>query len=515
MRSRRMYDSLKFIRPDLADNTPLRIFVVNSSGYGNLVKCLYSPVVLVDEDDPRDNDEPCKYSGVLASKESSLSRLLIQVAMRNCWMDELAPFLAVSPSQVAVAAVLYGHANLLRLLTTHPDSAVHPAHVLGDAKNWKKPCFTSNIDLWEWFVDLIDDPTGETYLRPVPTSLPEAQRVLDRLPLVHADILRKIANTASEEAFALLWPHRANVPDGTEHDGWLDIQNPRDAQAAAIDLGSASCTPAAVALAHEKGYKCDEEILSDVRNYKNMPLLTAFDTHCKCCPEFDWRSDVVGSAGVGDQLEKLLWAIKQYNPCLDVLANAFISACRRESLSTLHFLARNYSFDTITLWKAYSEACRSNSPAARKAAWRMLIDRGDGALPEPRPARWERLFESELLHASLYGYYDVARQLCNNKLAAPSSKAVGFVVSRLNLRLLRYFRTEAGAEECDSFEFERMCLELRSGPNLNLRRAVFHYVVANFRLVDSGDRAVEVADVLQGLVALFDRLPISKNFSIA
>ncbi|KAJ1548970.1 hypothetical protein HK405_012113, partial [Cladochytrium tenue] len=72
MQSRRMYDSLKLIRPDLADNTPLRIFVVNSSGYGNLVKCLYSPVVLVDEDDPRDNDEPCEYSGVLASEESSL-----------------------------------------------------------------------------------------------------------------------------------------------------------------------------------------------------------------------------------------------------------------------------------------------------------------------------------------------------------------------------------------------------------------------------------------------------------
>ncbi|KAJ1550873.1 hypothetical protein HK405_015695, partial [Cladochytrium tenue] len=124
MRSRRMYDSLKLIRPDLADNTPLRVFVVNSSGYGNLVKCLYSPLVLVDVDDLRDNNEPCKYSGVLSSRESSLSRLLIHVAMRNCWMDELAPFLAVSPARVAVAAVLFGHADLLRLLATHPDSAV-------------------------------------------------------------------------------------------------------------------------------------------------------------------------------------------------------------------------------------------------------------------------------------------------------------------------------------------------------------------------------------------------------
>ncbi|KAJ1549587.1 hypothetical protein HK405_007412 [Cladochytrium tenue] len=82
MRSRHMYDSLKVIRPDLADNTALRVFVVNSSGYGDL-RCLYSPVVRVNEDDPRDNDEPCRLWADLAGKESSLSRLLIQAAMRN------------------------------------------------------------------------------------------------------------------------------------------------------------------------------------------------------------------------------------------------------------------------------------------------------------------------------------------------------------------------------------------------------------------------------------------------
>ncbi|KAJ1563073.1 hypothetical protein HK405_002892, partial [Cladochytrium tenue] len=50
------------------------------------------------------------------------NRMLIHVAMRNCWMDELEPFLESNGAQLlAAAAFKYGHADLLVRLTSNPN----------------------------------------------------------------------------------------------------------------------------------------------------------------------------------------------------------------------------------------------------------------------------------------------------------------------------------------------------------------------------------------------------------
>ncbi|KAJ1549264.1 hypothetical protein HK405_006852, partial [Cladochytrium tenue] len=309
MKSRSIYDRLKLLRPDLADTTALHVFVQNNSAYGNLTNH-WSPILLLDSDaEPTEQGGPCDMgrsdlSNDKASGVSCLSRLLIQVAMRNCWIDELQPFLDISSAQVAVAAVLFGHADLLLYLTTHPD------------------------------------------------------------PKIHVNL------------------HSLEYPQ----------------------------------------HMCPCHI-SVLRN--NFDIYCA---HCKCCPENDWRSRVLCSAASKDDLDIVIWALKRFRPNAEAVDTACVRASRANAMSVLCYLTENYLISTAGLWKALCEACHQNAISAIEMVWNLLIARGGGRLPDSRPEECEKLLQNALDNAASEGYFNVARRLCENDLASPSTETVDAAV---------------------------------------------------------------------------------------
>ncbi|KAJ1559295.1 hypothetical protein HK405_011210 [Cladochytrium tenue] len=120
------------------------------------------------------------------------NRMLIHVAMRNCWMDELESFLQSNGAQcLAAAAIKYGHADLLEEFFA----------------GFRPDC-DSGLDTWEWLCDTFSWTGVDCTDMVVPrvTSVDGATRVLARASSISYKLLTKpTAKDDLRKIFAILW----------------------------------------------------------------------------------------------------------------------------------------------------------------------------------------------------------------------------------------------------------------------------------------------------------------------
>ncbi|KAJ1561530.1 hypothetical protein HK405_003626, partial [Cladochytrium tenue] len=134
------------------------------------------------------------------------NEMLLQVAMRNCWMDELEPYAESEEDarKLAVTAINYGHIELLQRLTTDHDPAkrVHPEMLFVNQK-----CFCGvavGLGSFSLFVAVRDLAGGRcTSSDPAGCFLDCVQKLAAKDDIV---FLRKLFASYENEFFGRYWP---------------------------------------------------------------------------------------------------------------------------------------------------------------------------------------------------------------------------------------------------------------------------------------------------------------------
>ncbi|KAJ3296466.1 hypothetical protein HDU76_006723, partial [Blyttiomyces sp. JEL0837] len=127
-RSQSMYQRLIILRPDFSiENSTMRqrmmIWLIDNTRYGSF-NGRGDAVTYVDETDKVESGgESVLTSGRSASGKDtkdiaveSLSGGLIHIAMRNCWINILKPWIAINPTNMAIMAIIFDHFELLKYL---------------------------------------------------------------------------------------------------------------------------------------------------------------------------------------------------------------------------------------------------------------------------------------------------------------------------------------------------------------------------------------------------------------
>ncbi|KAJ1568476.1 hypothetical protein HK405_001575 [Cladochytrium tenue] len=459
VRSRTVYERLKILRPDLADPTTLLVWLHNDEGYGHFEPGIHANlVVYVDDADYDAGAEVAAAgfsrrlrleghswdSGTRDNAKKVLARSLMHVAMRNCWLDELEPFVRINRERLGFLAILFGHTDLLaalaapdagfdpatalypglhpcRFAVEHDDFALframqtrregicpsglrdrclayknlpiliarerleflkqlhehYPARFLAACGEGEVDPGTTTVacgmDVWEWMCDLLQDDTGVRHVLPLPRTAAEARRLVVRMPVVHPEVLRRVANTCDPDVFDILWVHRPATAE------WPTLSNlsetsSRAVQASFVDLAPGS-NPSMIALKHKLGHACPRYLLLALPSAP-LETLKAFHEHCRC-PGFDWRSEVVTAAALQDDLHVVLWAVRQLGqPTQAQVNSAFLRACSHGALSVAHFLIEEFAVDTPTLWWALVQTCDNGTPGVARFVWAQLRARG-------------------------------------------------------------------------------------------------------------------------------------------
>ncbi|KAJ3288455.1 hypothetical protein HDU76_007667, partial [Blyttiomyces sp. JEL0837] len=125
--SRSMYNRLVALRPHLAYMDAVKVLVHDDTRYGFFENS--TPIIKVtEEEEDLDLDvsvvgqfgEPVVIEGTTWKDiETALSKLLIQIAMRQCWIDVLGAYIDRNPTNMATIAVLFNHLELLKWIFQH------------------------------------------------------------------------------------------------------------------------------------------------------------------------------------------------------------------------------------------------------------------------------------------------------------------------------------------------------------------------------------------------------------
>ncbi|KAJ3271596.1 hypothetical protein HDU76_011014, partial [Blyttiomyces sp. JEL0837] len=129
--SRSMHDRPCSIRPDLVDNNhALKVFLYNNPNYGKLAVAPSTelnpydirPIILadytIDHWDPKgdkttnlDTEE-----AKIAIIQNKLSYQLIQIPLRQCWMEDFQHLISIDPKNFVIMAIILGHLELVKRL---------------------------------------------------------------------------------------------------------------------------------------------------------------------------------------------------------------------------------------------------------------------------------------------------------------------------------------------------------------------------------------------------------------
>ncbi|KAJ3320654.1 hypothetical protein HDU76_000256 [Blyttiomyces sp. JEL0837] len=145
VKTRSMYDRLAALRPQRACTDAMKVLVHDDNRFGYFDLC--QPVIRVsnsEEDQDMDKrfygkvgeplfDHGTDWKGIEYALEwnqkqsehsisrrweeinDAFSRLLVQIRMRQCWMDIIGPYVRKHPTNVATIAVMFGHFDLLKI----------------------------------------------------------------------------------------------------------------------------------------------------------------------------------------------------------------------------------------------------------------------------------------------------------------------------------------------------------------------------------------------------------------
>ncbi|KAJ1569674.1 hypothetical protein HK405_009811 [Cladochytrium tenue] len=355
------------------------------------------------------------------------------------------------------------------------------------------------MDVWEWMCDLLQDDTGVRHVLPLPRTAAEARRLVVRMPVVHPEVLRRVANTCDPDVFDILWAHRPATADWPRLSN-LSETSSRAVQASFVDLAPGS-NPSMIALKHKLGHACPRYLLLAL---PSAPLETmkVFHEHCRC-PGFDWRSDVVADAALHDNLPTVLWAVRQLGqPTQAQVNSAFLRASSHGAMSVAHFLVEECSVDTPTLWRALVQTCSFGTPDTARFVWAQLRARGatgdgggggdgDGDGVE-QPPDLLQLLRAAFDGALRSGREEMVRLLLDEVGIgrALAARDVGLAVQHgRSLRVARFLCARMQSFVCPLSALRAWLLaEGRPGADgPGSRLPLFGFLVAEARFVDDGD----------------------------
>ncbi|KAJ3305765.1 hypothetical protein HDU76_004950 [Blyttiomyces sp. JEL0837] len=154
VKSRSMYNRLCSLRPDLARiSDELKVLIHNNRWYGGFNPHDCRPIIMLEDEDkiPAKKDihkSPFVHFDILKviRREKAVSCLL-QIAMRQCWMGDLTCFVQTSPMGLGIAAIIFGHIDLVRKLITMNVFDLEMMSFEDDNVCMKAIGFTGNLEM--------------------------------------------------------------------------------------------------------------------------------------------------------------------------------------------------------------------------------------------------------------------------------------------------------------------------------------------------------------------------------
>ncbi|KAJ3299451.1 hypothetical protein HDU76_006301, partial [Blyttiomyces sp. JEL0837] len=114
VKTRSMYERLCQHRPDLAGiPDSLRVYLRANKRYGYFSESDHRPIVLLDDDDEIEHRHDTSLSYYKQPVyQNVLSIPLIQIAMRQCWIEDLQPLIKLNPHRLFLLAINMRHEEL-------------------------------------------------------------------------------------------------------------------------------------------------------------------------------------------------------------------------------------------------------------------------------------------------------------------------------------------------------------------------------------------------------------------